>query len=214
MANPIRVAIVEDDRALRKGLRHIINDVEGFSCAATFRSAEDALTGLAAASCDVLLLDIQLPGLSGSEAVPLFRERWPSVKILMLTVFTDEAKVFSSICNGANGYLLKTTPPQQLLDAIAACHQGGAPLSPQVARQIVALFRKTGPPQPPAQPLSPQEHRLLTLLAEGYGYGTAAERMDVSINTVRNYIRNVYEKLHVHSKSEAVGVALRQGLIR
>ncbi len=213
-AQAIRVAIVEDDAALRQGLCRIINAAEGFSCLASFSSAESALTGLASATCDVLLLDIQLPGMTGSQAVPLFREKWPALKILMLTVFSDEEKVFGSICNGASGYLLKTTPPAQLLEAIAAAHQGGAPLSPQVARQIVALFQKTGSPEPPAQALSPQERRLLSLLAEGYGYGSAAERMEVSINTVRNYIRSVYEKLHVHSKSEAVSSALRQGLIR
>ena len=214
MSLSIRVGIVEDDAALREGLRRIINMAEGFSCPATYRSAEEALSGLAATPSDVLLLDIQLPGMKGSEAVRLFREKWPDMKVLMLTVFSDEEKVFGSICNGASGYLLKTTPPPQLLEAIAAAHQGGAPLSPQMARQIVALFQKTSPPEPPAQPLSPQERRLLSLLAEGHGYSSAAERMDVSVNTVRNYIRSVYDKLHVHSKSEAVSIALRQGLIR
>ena len=210
----IRVAIVEDDGALRNGLRRIVDSAAGFSCAGAFGSAEEALSGLSLSPSDVLLLDIQLPGMPGSEAVKHFRDRWPALKVLMLTVFTDEAKVFGSICNGANGYLLKTTPPAQLFEAIAAAHEGGSPLSPQIARQIVALFQKTGPPQPPAQSLTPQELRLLSLLAEGYGYAGAAERMDVSINTVRNYIRTVYEKLHVHSKSEAVSAALRQGLIR
>ncbi len=213
-AASIRVAIVEDDATLRQGLCRIIGAAEGFSCPAAFSSAEDALAASANAPSDVLLLDIQLPGMPGSEAVALFRDKWPELKILMLTVFSDEAKVFGSICNGANGYLLKTTPPAQLLEAISAAYQGGAPLSPQVARQIVALFQKTGPPQPPAQPLSPQERRLLSLLAEGYGYSGAAAQMDVSVNTVRNYIRSVYEKLHVHSKSEAVSAALRQGFIR
>jgi DNA-binding NarL/FixJ family response regulator len=210
----IRVAIVEDDDALLRGLRRIIDSSEGFSCAAAFGSAEEALAGLDGQPSDVLLLDIQLPGMPGSEAVRYFRERWPALKVLMLTVFTDEARVFGSICNGASGYLLKTTPPAQLLEAISAAHHGGSPLSPQVARKIVALFQKTGPPHAPAQPLTKQEQRLLSLLAEGYGYSGAAERMEVSINTIRNYIRSVYEKLHVHSKSEAVGAALRQGLIR
>jgi DNA-binding NarL/FixJ family response regulator len=149
-AQVIRVAIVEDDGALLKGLRRIIDSSEGFSCAAAFGSAEEALAGLDRQPSDVLLLDIQLPGMPGSEAIRHFRERWPSLKVLMLTVFTDEARVFGSICNGANGYLLKTTPPAQLLEAISAAHEGGSPLSPQVARQIVALFQNgsaagTGP---------------------------------------------------------------------
>lgn len=214
VSETIRVAIVEDDAALRRGLCRIIDAADGYSCPAAFGSAEQALSGLAEAHCDVLLLDIQLPGMLGSDAVRVFHEKWPNLKILMLTVFSDEAKVFGSICHGASGYLLKTTPPAQLLEAITAAYEGGAPLSPQVARLIVALYQKTGAKQPPTQSLTPQERRLLSLLAEGYGYNGAAERMEVSINTVRNYIRNVYEKLHVHSKSEAVGIALRQGLIR
>ena len=213
-SNPIRVVIVEDDNGLRMGLSRIINAAPGFVCPAAFRSAEDALAGLASLPCDVLLMDIQLPGMLGSDAVRSFRDEWPELKILMLTVFRDEQKVFASICNGADGYLLKTMPPAQLLEAIAAARDGGAPLSPEIARHIVDLFQRTGPPQAPAQPLTAQERKLLSLLAEGYGYGTAAEQMDVSINTVRNYIRSVYEKLHVHSKSEAVSTALRQGLIR
>ena len=213
-AECIRVAIVEDDKILQSGLRRLIDSAEGFSCQAAYGSAEEGLGGLEKSPADVLLLDIQLPGMPGSEAVKHFRERWPSLKVLMLTVFTDEARVFGSICNGANGYLLKTTPPEQLLEAIAATHHGGSPLSPQVARQIVTLFQKTGPPQAPAQPLTRQEQRLLSLLSEGYGYSGAADQMEVSVNTVRNYIRGIYEKLHVHSKSEAVGIAFRQGLLR
>ena len=111
MANPIQVAIVEDDAALRRGLCRIIDTAQGFSCQAAFGSAEQALSGLAEAHCDVLLLDIQLPGMPGSDAVRLFHEKWPNLKILMLTVFSDEEKVFGSICHGASGYLLKTTPP-------------------------------------------------------------------------------------------------------
>ncbi len=213
-ADIIRVAIVEDDSVLQKGLRRLIDSAKGFSCQAAYNSAEEALAGIDESTADVLLLDIQLPGMPGSEAVKHFRDRWPSLKVLMLTVFTDEARVFGSICNGANGYLLKTMPPAQLLEAIAATHHGGSPLSPQVARQIVALFQKTGPPQAPAQPLTHQEQRLLSLLSEGYGYGGAAAQMEVSVNTIRNYIRSIYEKLHVHSKSEAVGIAFRQGLLR
>src|SRR5262249_36570100 len=132
---------------------------------------------------------------------------------LMLTVFSDRANVFSSICSGANGYLLKSTPPDKLLDAIRAARAGGSPLSPEIARQIVSLFQKTGPPQRPAQALTPSEARLLALLAEGYSYESAGAQMEITINTVRNYVRSIYEKLHVHSKSEAVSKALRQGLI-
>ena len=133
--------------------------------------------------------------------------------ILMLTVFSDRSKVFASICNGACGYLLKSTPPSKLVDAIRAAHEGGSPISPEIAREIVNLFQKTGPPQPPAPPLTGQEQRLLGLLSQGHSYESSARQMNVSVNTVRNYVRSVYDKLHVHSKSAAVSAALRQGLI-
>ena len=133
--------------------------------------------------------------------------------ILMLTVFSDRSKVFASICNGASGYLLKSTPPSQLFEAIRVVHAGGSPISPEIARQIVDLFQKMGPPQLPALPLTGQEQHLLWLLSQGHSYEASARQMNISVNTVRNYIRSVYEKLHVHSRSAAVSAALRQGLI-
>jgi DNA-binding NarL/FixJ family response regulator len=133
--------------------------------------------------------------------------------VLMLTVYSDEDKIFESICNGAVGYLLKKTPPARLLDAIREAASGGAPMSPEIARKVVTLFRKTAVAERPFESLTPQELRLLQLLADGHSYQAAAERLAISLNTVRSYIRNVYEKLHVHSKSEAVSKALRSGLI-
>jgi DNA-binding NarL/FixJ family response regulator len=127
----------------------------------------------------------------------------------MLTVFSDRERLFTCMCNGAHGYLLKSTPPAKLLDAISAARDGGSPFSPEIARHIVSLFQKTGP----SSPLTSQEHRLLGWLAEGYSYQAAADKMNVSVNTVRNYVRGIYDKLHVHSKSAAVSKALRQGII-
>jgi len=210
---PIRVAIIDDDRALLDGLCRIIGTAHGFQCAGAFTCVEEAERELKRLSPDVLLLDIQLPGVPGDQAVELLHRKSPSTQILMLTVFSDRAKVFASICNGAHGYLLKSTPPAKLLEAIRAAHDGGSPISPEIACHIVGLFQKTGPPQAPAEPLTAQEQRLLSLIAEGYSYQSAADKMNVSVNTVRNYIRSIYEKLHVHSKSEAVSKALRQGLI-
>jgi len=142
----------------------------------------------------------------------LLRRTCPAMEILMLTVFSDRAKVFASICGGANGYLLKSTPPPKLLDAIRSAQAGGSPLSPEIARQIIGLFQKTGSAQSSAE-LTSQEQRVLALLAEGYSYQAAADQMHVSLNTVRNHVRGIYEKLHVHSKSEAVSKALRRGVI-
>jgi DNA-binding NarL/FixJ family response regulator len=149
----------------------------------------------------------------GSEGVKLFQERCASTQVMMLTVYAEQDRVFESICNGACGYLLKKTPPARLLEAIREAYEGGAPMSPEIARKVVTLFRRAAPPAESDRQLTPQETRLLGLLAEGYSYQNAAHRMNVSVNTVRNYIRSVYEKLHVHSKSEAVSKALRQHLI-
>jgi DNA-binding NarL/FixJ family response regulator len=210
---PIRVAIIDDDRSLLDGLRQIIDGAEEFFCAGAFGSIEDALPILATIQPDVLLLDIQLPGIPGHQSIKALHAACPKVEILMLTVFSDREKVFTSICNGASGYLLKTTPPAKLLDSIRAARDGGSPMSPEIARQIVNHFQRTGSTLDRPDSLTSAEKRLLAFLAEGYSYQSAADRMCVSVNTVRNYIRNIYEKLHVHSKSEAVSKALRRGLI-
>jgi DNA-binding NarL/FixJ family response regulator len=209
----ISVAIVEDDRSLREGLRMLINATPGYACTRTFGSVEEALQMLSLVSPDVLLLDIHLPGMLGSEGVHRFRERFPDMQILMLTIYDGQDKVFESICNGACGYLLKKTPPAKLLEAIREAHEGGSPMSPEIARKVVTLFQKTGPPATLEQQLTPQEIRLLRLLADGYSYENSAGQLHISINTVRNYIRSIYEKLHVHSKSEAVSKAIRSRII-
>lgn len=211
--NVIRVAIVDDDVVLRGGLSRLIEEAEGLCCTAAFSSVEQAVKSLQHSPADVLLLDIGLPGVPGSDAVPVLRRMFPDMAILMLTVFSDRSKVFTSICNGASGYLLKATSASQLVEAVRAVHEGGSPISPEIAREIVNLFQKTGPPPAPALPLTKQEQQLLWLLSQGHSYGSSARQMNVSVNTVRNHIRSVYEKLHVHSKSAAVSRALRQGLI-
>lgn len=210
---PIRVAIIEDDRALRDGLGMLINGTPGYACVGAFRSVEDALRSIGDNVPDVMLLDIQLPGMSGSEGVKVLQEKYPQLEIVMLTVLAEQEKVFESICNGACGYLLKETPPTRLLEAIREAHEGGSPMSPEIARKVVKLFQQTGPPEKFDDQLTPQELRLLKLLAQGYSYGRAASELNISLNTVRDHIRGIYDKLHVHSKSEAVSKALRNRLI-
>ena len=210
---PICVAIIEDDRATREGLGMLISGTPGYQCVGTFRSVEDALRRADGEKPDVLLLDIHLPGMLGSDGVGLLQEKYSSVEIIMLTVYAEEDKVFESICNGACGYLLKETPPARLLEAIKEAHSGGSPMSPEIARKVVTLFRKTGPPEKLDEHLTPQEVRLLKLLVEGYSYRGAADQLNISINTIRDHIRSIYEKLHVHSKSEAVSKALRSRTI-
>src|SRR5262245_1480772 len=208
---PIRVAIVEDDRATREGLSALVGGTPNYRSVAAFRSVEDALRSSAA--YDVLLLDIDLPGMSGSDGVRVLKARHPEAEVVMLTVYAREDQVFDSICNGVCGYLLKDTPPARLLEAIREAHGGGAPMSPEIARRVVTLFQKTGSPQKLDAQLTPQELRLLKLLAEGYRYQGAADRLNISVNTVRDYIRPIYDKLQVHSKSEAVTKALRSRII-
>jgi len=210
---PIRVMIVEDDRPTREGLGLLIDGTQGYRCVAKFRSVEEALRSAVHESPNVLLLDIRLPGMLGSDGVSVLREKYPSVQVLMLTINADEDSVFESICRGASGYLLKNTPPARLLEAISETHHGGAPMSPEVARKVVTLFQKTGPPEKLDERLTPQEMRLLRLLVEGQSYQGAADLLKISIHTARNYIRSIYEKLHVHSKSEAVSKALRSRII-
>lgn len=209
----IRVAIVEDDRSTREGLGILICGTPGYRCVGTFRSVEEALRLIGLDLPNVLLLDIHLPGVPGSEGVRMLKERYPSMQILMLTIYDEEEKVFESICNGACGYLLKKTPPARLLEAIQQAHHGGSPMTPEIARKVVTLFQKTGPPEILEHDLTPQEIRLLRFLAEGYSYQAIANNLHISINTVRDYIRSIYEKLHVHSKSQAVSKALRSRII-
>ncbi len=210
---PIRVAIVEDQRIAREGLRLIIDGTPGYRCTQTFETAEDGLRGLSSEIPDVLLLDIHLPGMSGSESVKIYREKFPSMHVVMLSGLSDNDHVFQSICNGACGYILKKTPPSKLLEYISEAVQGGAPMSPEIARKVVDLFQKTKSYIKMEHDLTPHEVRLLGLLAQGYSYQNAAEKLVVSINTIRDYVRSIYEKLHVHSKSEAVSKALRGGII-
>lgn len=210
---PIRVVIVEDDRGTREGLRLLIDGTPGYRCTGTFRSVEEALRTIADNTPDVLLLDIHLPGMLGSDGVRLLKEKCPAVEVLMLTIYAEEDLIFESICNGAGGYLLKKTPPARLLEAISEAFHGGAPMSPEIARKVVRLFQKTGPPEKLDVELTPQEVRLLKLLSQGFSYQGAADRLHISVNTVRDYIRSIYDKLHVHSKSEAVTKALRSRLI-
>lgn len=212
-SEPLRVVIVEDDGATRDGLAALIDGTSGYRCVGRYDSVEQALAGSIERGADVVLLDVTLPGMSGSAGVRALRDRWPSTEILMLTAYTEEDKVFESICNGAVGYLLKKTPPARLLEAIREAATGGAPMSPEIARKVVTLFRKAAPAEPSAEQLTPQELRLLQLLAEGNSYQAAGKQLEITVNTVRTHVRNVYDKLHVHSKSEAVSMAMRRGLI-
>ena len=209
----LAVAVIDDDRGTCEGLAALIGGTPGFRCVGTYGSVEEALRRLADVMPDVLLLDINLPGVSGSEGVRLLRDRCPGVQVLMLTVFAEEERIFESLCNGACGYLLKKTPPARLLDAIVEAHGGGSPMSPDIARKVVVALQRPGPIDKTEQTLTPHERRIIGLLADGNSYEDVGDRLGITVNTVRNYIRRIYEKLHVHTKSQAVSKALRGRLI-
>lgn len=212
-AGEIRVALVEDVRALREGFRLLIDGTEGFRCTASFRTMEEAIDKLGPDPPDVLLTDIGLPGMSGIEGVRRLKERHPDLTVLMLTVYDDDERIFDALCAGACGYLLKKTPPARLLESLKEAASGGAPMTPEVARRVVALFREVRPPERADYHLTPHELRLLKLLVEGHNYKTAAAQLGISFNTVCFHIKQIYEKLQVHSKSEAVAKALRGRLV-
>jgi DNA-binding NarL/FixJ family response regulator len=209
----LKVGLVEDVRSLRDGLRMLIDGTEGFRCVGSYRTMEEALDKIGANLPDVVLADIGLPGMNGIEGVRLMKERYPSLTVLMLTVYEDDERIFAALCAGACGYLVKKTPPARLLESIREAIDGGSPMSPEIARRVITLFRQIRPPDKADYHLTPHELRLLKLLVEGHNYKTAAAELDVTFNTVCFHIKHIYEKMQVHSKSEAVAKALRNRLI-
>jgi DNA-binding NarL/FixJ family response regulator len=210
----IGVAIVEDQKELREGLSFLIGNTPPFQCRHVYASMEEALQGIGTDPPRVALIDIGLPGLNGIDGVRILREYHPSIAAVLLTVFKDDDRIFRAICAGACGYLLKKTSPARLLEAVKEIAEGGAVMSPEIATRVMELFRKSQAPPHPDASLSPQELRLLKLMMEGHQNKTAAVEMGISAHTVNFHLRSIYEKLHVHSRSEAVARALRDGLIR
>lgn len=213
-ATPLAVAIVEDQVRIREGLKILIDGTEGYQCTGVFGSMEEALRDLHEPTPDVVLVDIGLPRMSGIEGIRMLKERHPNLPMLVLTVYEDNKRIFDAICAGACGYLLKKTPPARLLESLKEAADGGAPMSPEVANKVIALFREFHPPEGANYRLTPHEIRMLKLLVEGHNYKTAAVELSVSVNTIRFHMRSIYEKLHVHSKSEAVAKALRERIVR
>jgi DNA-binding NarL/FixJ family response regulator len=209
----IKVAIVEDQRDIREGLATLIKFTGGYHCTGSFRSMEEALEKIRLELPDIMLMDIGLPGMSGIEGIRLLKESHPEMLLLMLTVYDDDEMIFDALCAGACGYLLKKTPPARLIESLTEAMNGGAPMSPEVARRVIKLFREIRPPDRADYKLTPHELRLLKLLVEGHNYKTAATSLGVSVTTVAFHMRNIYEKLQVHSKSEAVSKALRNRLV-
>jgi len=210
---PIKTAIVEDQKKMREGLTSLIEFTPGFVCSGSYRAMEEALAQISFDLPDVILSDIGLPGMNGIDGIRILKEKYPSLTVLMLTVYDDDERIFDAICAGACGYLLKNTAPTKLLENIRDAVEGGSPMSPTVASRVLKLFREIRPPERADYDLTPHELRLLKYLVDGYNYATAAKANGTSINTIKFYIKQIYEKLQVHSKSEAVAKALRERII-
>jgi DNA-binding NarL/FixJ family response regulator len=213
MPTNLKVAIIEDQPRIREALRLLIDGTEGFSCTAAYASMEEALSRIGSELPDAVLVDIGLPGMSGINGIRALNESWPDLTSVVLTVYNDDKRIFDALRAGAQGYLLKNTPPARLLESLREVMDGGAPMSPEVARRVVELFHQVRPSIHPDHNLTPHEMRLVKLLVEGHNYQTAAVELGVSVNTVRFHMRSIYSKLHVHSKAEAVSKALRDRIL-
>ncbi len=210
----LKVAIVEDQPRIRESLQILIGRTEGFRCTGAYDSMEGALARIAGDLPDVALVDIGLPGMSGIEGIRELKKRFPEMTLVMMTIYDDDKRIFDALCAGACGYLLKKTPPARLLESLREAAGGGSPMSPEVARRVVSLFREIRPPEDAPCQLTPHEIRLLKLLVEGHNYKTAAAELNLSVNTIRFHMKSIYGKLQVHSKSEAVAKGLRQRIVR
>ena len=209
----ISVIVIEDERELREGLQILLNMTPKFSCEKSFGSMEYALRYLTNSPPDLVLTDIGLPQMDGIEGTRILREKFPKLPIVVLTVHGEDDKIFQALCAGANGYLLKNTAPSRIVEALTEVLEGGAPMSPTVAARVVQLFRTFHPPETADYHLTEQETRVLKMMVDGHYYKTAAHELGISTNTVAFHINNIYEKLQVHSKTEAVAKALREKII-
>jgi len=210
----IKVAVFEDNQSLREGLFQLINGSLGFQCVGAFEDCSNLLKHIKSTRPDIVLMDIGMPGINGIEGVKIIKEHFPQIKILMQTIFEEHEKIFQSILAGASGYIIKNTSPSRILEAIKEIYDGGAPMSPSIATKVLKMVS-----QPPSAPdrnifnLSIREKEILSCLVQGMGYKMIAEECFISVDTVRSHIRNIYEKLHVHSKSEAVAKAIKGNIV-
>ena len=210
----IKVAVFEDNKMLRASLQQLIDNAEGMACSGAFPDANKLLRNMQRANPDVVMMDINMPGISGIEAVQMIKEKFPQVQILMQTVFDENDKIFAAICAGASGYMLKKTPPLKMIEAIRETYFGGAPMTASVAVKVLQMFRmQTTSEKNEFIDLSDREKEILALLVKGKSYKVIASDCFISIDTVSTHVRHIYEKLHVHSKSEAVAKAIHQKLV-
>ncbi len=205
----ISVAIVEDNAEIRRNLSRYIGEAPGFRCACACASGEEALRVIPQTPPDVVLMDIQMPGMSGITCTASLKKVLPSVPVMMLTVYEDNDAIFNALKAGASGYLLKRSAPAKLLEAIKELHRGGAPMTSEIARRVIESFYAARPEAHPQDKLTPREEEILQCLAKGYVTKEIADKLSVSYDTVRYHLKHIYDKLHVHSRTEAVIKYLR-----
>lgn len=210
----IKVAIFEDNRSLRESLAALIGGTKGFECVGAYPNCNNLSKNISSVKPDVVLMDIELPGINGIEAVAMIKDEFPEIKILMETIFDDDEKIFNSICAGAEGYILKNTSPAEIMESIKEIHEGGSPMTPSIANRVLKMVRtrpETGHKE--IFDLSAREKEILICLVKGMSYKMIADTCFISIETVNVHIKNIYRKLHVHSKSEAVVKAIRGKIV-
>jgi DNA-binding NarL/FixJ family response regulator len=207
---PTNVSIVEDNDKLRGTLARVLNRADGFRCVSQYANAEDALKDLPQVRPDVVLMDINLPGMNGVKCVQQLKTLLPGIQVMMLTVYEDTENIFNALAAGANGYMLKRTPSKELLEAIQEVHQGGSPMTMHIARKVVQSFQRSAASAPPTENLSEREQQVLDLLSLGLMYKEIADKLGISYETVHTYIRRIYEKLQVRTRTEAVAKFLRR----
>jgi len=207
---PITVSIVEDNEQLRTTLARVLNRAEGFRCLSHYANAEDALKEMPTVKPEVVLMDINLPGINGVECVRQLKQSLPALQVIMLTVYEDTENIFSALAAGATGYLLKRTKSAELLEAIREVHRGGSPMTTHIARKVTQSFQKAGSSPQPTENLSQREQEVLDCLSHGFLYKEIAEKLGISYETVHTYIRRIYEKLQVRTRTEAVAKFLRR----
>jgi DNA-binding NarL/FixJ family response regulator len=211
----IRVAIFEDNKHLRETFELLLNNTDGFACSGAWPDCRNIITNLEVYPSDIVLMDIEMPGMNGIEATKLVKQHFPKINILIQTVFFEDEYIFNAICAGASGYILKSTTPDGYIEALKDVQAGGSPMTPGIARRVLELFKSNLQPANPEQDydLTSQEKKVLKLLVEGKSYKLIAQELFVSVDTIKTHIRNIYAKLQVHSGTEAVSLALRDKLV-
>lgn len=211
----IQVAIFEDNKHLRETFRLLLDSAEGFECTGAYNDCNNLVNDLVTHPCDVVLMDIEMPGMNGIAATKIVKEHFPGMNILIQTIFFEDEHIFNAICAGASGYILKSTTPEGYLEAIKDVQAGGSPMTPGIARRVLELFKDKMQPASPSNKydLTPQEKKVLKLLVDGKSYKLIAAELFVSVDTIKSHIKNIYGKLHVHSGTEAVSLALRDKIV-